>query len=136
MLKKLAKKHGLSDQKRENRCMTVNDLKQQVETTLGTTEKSFSLGELRILCVLFLQLLAPTGARPTSVLKLRYRDIRVVLSRDLDSSPHKVLIRFTLEFTKTYLGTKDAYMPRPSWGCPGWLVLIVSICTDAMLGRP
>jgi len=125
VLKKLAKKHGLSDQKRENRCMTVDDLKQQVETTLGTTEKSFSLGELRILCVLFLLLLAPTGARPASVLKLRYRDIRVVLSRDLDGGPHKVLIRFTLEFTKTYLGTKDAYVPRPSWGCPGWLALVV-----------
>ncbi|KXX77138.1 hypothetical protein MMYC01_207556 [Madurella mycetomatis] len=108
VLKKLAKKHGLSDQKRENRCMTVDDLKQQVETTLGTTEKSFSLGELRILCVLFLLLLAPTGARPASVLKLHYRDIRVVLSRDPDGGPHKVLIRFTLEFTKTYLGTKDA----------------------------
>jgi len=85
-------------------------------------EKSFSLGELRILYVLFLLLLAPTGARPTSVLKLRYRDIRVVLSRDLDSSPHKVLIRFTLEFTKTYLGIKDAYIPRPSRG-------IVTACT-------
>jgi len=44
------------------------------------TEKSFSLGELRILYVLFLLLLAPTSARPTSVLKLRYRDIRVILS--------------------------------------------------------
>ncbi|KAK3332197.1 hypothetical protein B0T19DRAFT_397983 [Cercophora scortea] len=76
--------------------------------TLGTMEKSFSLGELRILCVLFLLLLAPTGARLASVLKLRYRDIRVVLSRDLDGGPYKVLIGFTLEFTKTYLGIKDA----------------------------
>ncbi|KAK3318207.1 C2H2 finger domain protein [Apodospora peruviana] len=104
----LAKKYGLSDQKLENRCMTVDDLKQQVETTLGTTEKSFSLGELRILCVLFLLLLAPTGARPASVPKLRYRDIRVVLAWDPEGGPHKVLIKFTLEFTKTYLGTKDA----------------------------
>jgi integrase len=119
VLKKLARTHGLSNQKRENRCMTVDDLKQQVETTLGTTEKSFFLGELRILCVLFLLLLAPTGARPASVLKLRYGDIRVILARDPEGGPHKVLIQFTLEFTKTYLGTKDACVPRPSRGAPG-----------------
>ncbi|KAK0707439.1 hypothetical protein B0H67DRAFT_556137 [Lasiosphaeris hirsuta] len=70
-------------------------------------KKSFSLGELRVLYVLFLLLLAPTNTYPASVLKLCYRDIRVILSRDLDGSPYKVLIRFTLEFTKTYLGTKD-----------------------------
>ncbi|KAK0613159.1 hypothetical protein B0T17DRAFT_400699 [Bombardia bombarda] len=33
--------------------MTIDNLKQQVEETLGTTKKSFRLGELRILCVLF-----------------------------------------------------------------------------------
>ena len=87
--------------------MTIADLKRQIETTLDTTKKSFRLGELRILCILFLLLLAPTGARPTSVL-LRFGDIRVVLARDPKGGPHKVLIKFTLEFTKTYLGTKDA----------------------------
>ncbi|KAH8744320.1 C2H2 finger domain protein [Diaporthe sp. PMI_573] len=107
VLKLLAKKHRLSDQKRENRCMTIDNLKEQVDTTLRTTKKSFGLGELRILCILFLLLLAPTGARPTSVL-LRFGDIRVVLARDPNGGPHKILIKFTLEFTKTYLGSKDA----------------------------
>src|SRR4051794_18716592 len=88
--------------------MTVDNLKEQVDTTLRTTKKSFGLGELRILCILFLLLLAPTGARPTSVLLLRFGDIRVVLARDPDGGPHKILIKFTLEFTKTYLGSKDA----------------------------
>ncbi|EFY90641.1 hypothetical protein J3458_013381 [Metarhizium acridum] len=108
VLRELAKKHGLSDQKRANRCMTINDLKEQIETTLSTTKKSFDLGEHRILAVLFLLLLAPAGSRPTSILRLRFGDIRVALARDPEGGPHKILIRFTLEFTKSYLGTKDA----------------------------
>ncbi|KAK7408614.1 hypothetical protein QQX98_009216 [Neonectria punicea] len=81
--------------------MTIDDLK-------DTTKKSFELGELRILAVLFLLLLAPAGARPLAILRLRFRDIRVVLARDPEGGPHKLLIQFTPEFTKTYLGTKDA----------------------------
>ncbi|OAQ57486.1 C2H2 finger domain-containing protein [Pochonia chlamydosporia 170] len=107
VLRELAKKHELSDQKRANRCMTINDLKEQIETTLSTTKKSFDIGEHRILAVLFLLLLAPAGSRPTSILRLRFGDIRVALARDPEGGPHKILIRFTLEFTKSYLGTKD-----------------------------
>lgn len=88
--------------------MTIDNLKEQIHETLGTTKKSFHLGEMRILAVLFLLLLAPAGSRPMSILKLRYGDIGVVLSRDPDGGPHNLLIRFTLEFTKTYLGAKDA----------------------------
>jgi len=88
--------------------MTIDDLKQQIQTTISTTRKSSKFGEQRILAVLFLLLLAPAGARPTSILRLRFQDIEVVLARDLDGGPHKILIRFTLAFTKTYLGEKDA----------------------------
>lgn len=88
--------------------MTIDDLKEQIETTISTTKKSFELGELRILAVLYLLLLAPAGARPTSILRLRFGDIRVSLARDPKGGPHRLLIRFTLAFTKTYLGVKDA----------------------------
>jgi hypothetical protein len=109
--------------------MTVDDLKQQVETTLGTTEKSFSLGELRILCVLFLLLLAPTGARPASVLKLHYRDIRVVLARDPEGGPHKVLISsrwssptlISVPKMRMCLGLAEVY--RCDWRFAGLCVL-------------
>jgi len=50
--------------------MTIDNLEQQIETTLSMTKKSFKIGELRILAVLFLLLLAPAGARPTSTLQL------------------------------------------------------------------
>lgn len=97
--------------------MTINDLKDQIETTLSTTKKSFDLGELRILAVLFLLLLAPAGSRPTSILRLRFGDIRVALARDPEGGPHKILIRFTLEFTKSYLGTKDALVQYSCCPC-------------------
>ena len=100
--------------------MTIDNLKQQIEETLSTTRKSFKLGELRILAVLFLLLLAPAGARPTSVLRLRFGDIRVVLARDPEGGPHKILVKFTLAFTKTYLGIKDAYVHSHGFGVRGW----------------
>lgn len=39
--------------------MTLDDLKLQIETTLCIIEKGFRLGELCVLAVLFLLLLAP-----------------------------------------------------------------------------
>lgn len=87
--------------------MTVEDLRDQIHTTLSTTEKSFRVGEHRILAVLFLLLLAPAGARPASILRMRFGDIQILLARDPAGGPHKILIRFTLAFTKTYLGVKD-----------------------------
>ncbi|KAK2762535.1 C2H2 finger domain-containing protein [Colletotrichum kahawae] len=70
-------------------------------------KKSFKLGELRILAVLFLLLLAPAGSRLEATLNLRFKDIGVVLARDLEGGPHKLLLRFTPEFTKSYLGEKE-----------------------------
>ena len=48
-LRELADLHNLSIGKRENRCMTIEDLKRQIHTTLTTTEKTFAVGEYRIL---------------------------------------------------------------------------------------
>src|SRR5437667_7368792 len=94
--------------------MIVEDLKKLIETAASTTEKTFGLGEPRILLILFLLLMAPTGARPGSLLKLRFGDIRVCLARDPAGGPHRVLVRFTLEFTKTCLGPKASReIPTP-----------------------
>lgn len=100
----------MNEQRRANRCMVIEDLMQQNETTLSTTKKSFKLGELRILAVLFLLLLAPAGSRPTATLNLRFKDIRVALARDPEGGPHKLLLRLTPEFTKTYLGEKEQWV--------------------------
>lgn len=88
--------------------MTIDTLKDQIETTLGTTEKKFPLSELRIYIALFLLLVAPSGSRPTAILKLRFDDILVVRARDSEGGPHKYLLKLTPEFTKTYLGKKES----------------------------
>ncbi|KAK6840677.1 C2H2 finger domain protein [Apiospora arundinis] len=118
VLRALAKKHGLSNERRPNRCITTDQLEGQVKTTLDTTKKSFKLGELRIYAVLYLLLLAPAGARPASILQLRYGDFLVMLERDPEGGPHNTLIKFTLAYTKTYLGVKDANtypLPETLW---------------------
>lgn len=86
--------------------MTIADLKAQLDASLRTTEKSFKLGEVRVLFILYLLLLAPAGARPASILQLRFGDIQLVLARDPRKGPHKLLIEFKLNFTKRYLGKK------------------------------
>ncbi|KAI0855985.1 C2H2 finger domain protein [Xylaria cubensis] len=110
-------RHGLQHQTRENRSMTLQDLKDQIETTLRTTEKSFKLGELRILAVLFLLLLAPQGSRPASILKLKFGDIELFLVRDPTdpNGPPKLVIRLSMRYTKQYLGpkaTKHFFIPE------------------------
>ncbi|KPM43730.1 hypothetical protein AK830_g2836 [Neonectria ditissima] len=106
VIREIADEYELSFQRRENRCMSMNDLEQQGDTTIGTTQKKFRIGEHRIDALLFLLLIAPSGSRPEALLHLRYGDIRVVLARDPDGGPHKILIRFTLRFTKAFLGPK------------------------------
>ena len=87
--------------------MTVDSLKKHILKILSTTEKSFRLGEFRLLIVLFLQLMSPTGSRPQSLLFTRFRDLRLSLVRDPDGGPHLIAIRFTPEHTKGYLGSKE-----------------------------
>ncbi|KAL2273040.1 hypothetical protein FJTKL_05611 [Diaporthe vaccinii] len=94
-LAKLVKEHKLTHKTRENRSMSLQDLKNQIDTTLRTTEKGFKLGELRVLAVLFLLLLAPQGSRPASILQMRFGDVQVVLIRDLLSpkGPPRLVIK-------------------------------------------
>ncbi|KAK7398665.1 hypothetical protein QQX98_011954 [Neonectria punicea] len=107
ILLKLITKHNLTGERRENRCMTIEDLERQAETTISTTKKRFRIGEHRILALLFLLLIAPSGSRPRALLFLRYGDLELSLSRDPEGGPHRILIRFKLHFTKTFLGEKE-----------------------------
>lgn len=106
---------NLSSERKENRPMTLEDLKLQIETTLSTTEKAFKVGEQRILAVLFLLLLAPAGARPDSILKIQYRHLDIALHQPKDG-PAQLVIYVKLEFTKSYQGSKPVYV-RPFLLC-------------------
>lgn len=89
--------------------MTIEDLKIHLDTILCTTERTFKLGEQRIMAILFMLLLAPAGSRPTSILEMRFGDLEIVLRRDgkdPKNGPKRLLIRMKLEFTKKYLGPK------------------------------
>jgi hypothetical protein len=88
--------------------MDVEDLAKVVETTVSTTEKKFGHGRHRIELALFLQLAGLTTNRHQAILSLRYRHIHVSLLRDPQGGPHRTIIEFTFEFTKEWLGAKDA----------------------------
>jgi hypothetical protein len=109
MLQKLSKKRSLSRQKREKGVIYVEDLAVIMQTNLTTTKKKYTHGRHRIQLALFLQLAGFSGNRPQAVLSLCYRHIIVTLLRDPNGGPHNILIEFTYEFTKTFLGMKEMY---------------------------
>jgi hypothetical protein len=62
---------------------------------------------LNIYALLFLLLIAPSGPRPRALPFLRFGDLKLSLARDPLGDPHRILIRFRLRFTKTFLGEKE-----------------------------
>jgi hypothetical protein len=68
--------------------MTIDNLKKQIDTTVSTTEKSFRIGECRILYALFHLLIAPSGSRPESLLQLRFGHVQVSLARNPKGGSH------------------------------------------------
>jgi hypothetical protein len=78
-----------------------------LRTNLTTTEKRYNLGRIRMEIQLFLQLSGFFANRPAAMLHLCYRHIIVTLLRDPEGGPPRVLLEFTFEFTKTFLGAKD-----------------------------
>ncbi|KAF1967816.1 hypothetical protein BU23DRAFT_583589 [Bimuria novae-zelandiae CBS 107.79] len=88
-------------------CMYVEDLALVLQTNLVTTEKRYPHGRCRIQAQLYLQLGGFTANRPQALLSLCYRHIQVTLLRDPEGGPYRVLLEFTFEFTKQFLGVKD-----------------------------
>ncbi|PVH92773.1 C2H2 finger domain protein [Periconia macrospinosa] len=107
VLRKLARKHGLKKIGRDKACMYVEDLALVLQTNLVTTEKRYTHGRYRIQVQLYLQLGGFTANRPKALLSLCYKHIQVTLLRDPEGGPHRVLLEFTFEFTKEFLGIKD-----------------------------
>jgi len=72
VLRKLAKKHGLTKEKREKTAMYIEDLAGVLQTNLTTTKK-YTHGRHRIQLALFHHLAAFSGNQPSAVLNLCYR---------------------------------------------------------------
>lgn len=88
--------------------MYVEDLVEVLQSNLVTEEKRYTHGRHRMDLHCWLQLGLCTGNRPQALLDLCYRHIVVTLLRDPLGGPHRVLLELTFEFTKEYLGMKDA----------------------------
>jgi hypothetical protein len=97
--------------------MYVEDLAEYARVLLTTTKMTFEIDWLRIEHILFGQLGGITGNRPEAILELRYRHLRLTLIRDPNGGPPRLFIELTAEFTKGYLGAKDACVFFPNFAC-------------------
>jgi hypothetical protein len=95
--------------------MYVEDLAEYARVLLTTREMTFQLGWLRIQLILFCQLAGITGNRPEALVQLRYRHLKLTLIRDSNKFRPRLFIELTAEFTKGFLGSKDAYAISPSF---------------------
>jgi hypothetical protein len=107
VLRKLAKKHGLKEHGKEKPCMYVEDQKKVLRTNLSTTKKRYQHGRIRMQIQEFLQLAGFFASRLDAILKLDYRHLKATLLRNPEGGPNRVLLEFTFEFTKDFLGAKD-----------------------------
>jgi hypothetical protein len=110
----LAHENKLSRVPREKPTMDANDVLEIMQTTLTTVEMMFGTGRYRIQTCFFIQCAFITANRPAALLKLRYRDIKVNIIRDPKGGPHNVLLEWTYEFTKSFMGPKAPYVSRPA----------------------
>jgi hypothetical protein len=106
----VAEEKELANTKRESATMYVEDLAEFARVLLATTEMTFEIGWLRIQLILFCQLAGITGNRPEALVNLRFRHFKFNLIRDPNRSRPRLFIELTAEYTKGYLGSKDAYV--------------------------
>ncbi|XTI83592.1 C2H2 finger domain protein [Cenococcum geophilum] len=81
VLQKLAKKYSLSKKKREKTVIDAEDLALVLKTNLVTIRKRYIVGQ---------------------------HQMQVTLICDLEGGPYKIVLKFIFEFTKEYLGIKEA----------------------------
>jgi hypothetical protein len=113
VLKIVANEKGLSNAKRESATMYVEDLAEFARVLLATTQMTFEIGWLRVQLILFCQLAGITGNRPEALVNLRFRHLNLTLIRDPNADRPRLFVELTSEYTKTYLGMKDACVYSP-----------------------
>lgn len=106
--------------------MYIEDVAEFARVLLSTTEMTFQCGWLRIQLLLFCQLAAITGSRPGALLNLRYRDLMLTLVRDPEGGRPRLFIYLTPEFTKTFLGEKEQWVPPTCFGSMSQVVSLPS----------
>jgi hypothetical protein len=124
VVKIVADEKGLSNAKRESATMYVEDLAEFARVLLATTQMTFEIGWLRVQLIFFCQLAGITGNRPEALVNLRFRHLNLTLIRDRNADRPRLFIELTTEYTKGYLGMKDACVKPPI--CLYWFALSCS----------
>ncbi len=86
---------------------------------------TFEIGWLRLQEIFFCQLAGIIGNRPEALVELRFRQLELTLIRDPNADRPRLFIQLTSEYTKGYLGIKDACVPYPY---PYILICLVALC--------
>ncbi|MCJ1478787.1 hypothetical protein MMC13_007471 [Lambiella insularis] len=118
VLQQLAKLHDLTNKKRDKPTMYEEDLFQVIKTVWVSTEMTFDHEQHRVDLSLILILAGMLGTRPGALVEggknrgrnrvLCYKHVQVTLIRDPEGGAPCLLVEITLEYTKGFLGDKDA----------------------------
>ena len=108
---RLANVHNLRKDKKKKPVLHTEDEFELLKTLYTSTETTFPHERYRIQLALIMQLAGITGNRPSALLAVRYQHIKVTLLEDPDGGEQpRVLIKIVFNYTKGYLGEKDAYV--------------------------
>lgn len=111
MRQRLAIAHNLRKDKKKKPVLHAEDEFELLKTLYTSTETTFPHERYRVQLALIMQLAGITGNRPSALLAVRYRHIKVTLLPDPEGGEQpRVLIEIVFHHTKGYLGEKDAYV--------------------------
>jgi hypothetical protein len=110
--------------------MRAQDEFECLKTLWSSEELKFDTEIHRLGLALLMQLAGITGNRPKALLQLRFKDVAVALLPDPHGSDWpRLMIEWKFSTTKTYKGTKDAFVPAlASW----WTKLTRSTGTSSL----
>ncbi|KAF9884370.1 hypothetical protein FE257_001826 [Aspergillus nanangensis] len=104
----IAREKNLEHNRKPKKNMYIEDVAEFARVLLTTTAMTFHIGWQRIQLLFFCQLAAITASRPSALLYLRYRDLKLSLIRDPQGGLPRLFIFLKPDFTKRFLGKKAA----------------------------
>ena len=103
--------HNLRKDKKKKPILYTEDEFELLKTLYTSIETTFPHERYRVQLALIIQLTGITGNRPSTLLAVRYQNIKVTLLKDPNGGEQpQVLIEIVFNHTKGYLGEKDAYV--------------------------
>ncbi|GIZ48168.1 hypothetical protein CKM354_001124100 [Cercospora kikuchii] len=127
----LAQEFKLSTAKEDKPIMRAEDEFELLKTLWESPDVELQHEYLRAQLALMIQLAGITGNRPGALRRLQYKDLKIALLPNCDGGDRpRLVIDFTFEHTKRYLGGKDANtFPVPDIPSESCLLL----CPQTML---